>query len=559
MDLACTLVSSSVRSFPTDPLPAKGLASLDAARGERLSFQLAYRTEKSDTYDVFRVRAALDAPKGWEARIRRVGLVPVPNQNIPFEHDPLDNDGWGKIPGMVPDPLYDGCEEVLRPCQQQAFWFTIRPPRNARPGAYVLTVRLQKLDRAGKKEIGKPLVRRLTVRVHNVVLQPRRDFGVLHWFYSDCLVAWYRTQGFDERYWSLLETYFRNVVDHGQDTIYVPVFTPSLDKDKIPSQLLKVRKTPKGAYRFDWSDVQRYVDLALKCGFTRFEWCHLASQGGAKFAIRVYEGQGEGEKLFWPDKTPSTAPVYADFLRAYLPEFKKFLDANGLLHKSLYHISDEPHGEEALANYRAVRAIIREAAPWFESMDALSEISFAREKLVEHPEVFIMHALEFVREGIPCWCYYCGGPRGKYLNHLIDTALPKVAMHGFVLYRWPFEGFGHWGYNYWNIFGTRRLTNPFTDLNGRDGDGLVPDAGHGDMFLVYPGEKGPIDSIRWEIFAESMQDYALLQTLGVKRDAPFMREIRSFEDFPKTVEWRRRIRARLFRAADRMAARECGS
>ena len=47
-----------------------------------------------------------------------------------------------------------------------------------------------------------------------------------------------------------------------------------------------------------------------------------------------------------------------------------------------------------------------------------------------------------------------------------------------------------------------------------------------------------------------MQDYALLQTLGVPRDASFMRDIKSFEDFPKTVEWRRRIRARLFRESD---------
>ncbi len=550
MDLKCIITSSSIRQFPTDPLPAKALTSLDAARGERLSFQLAYRSEKSDTYDVFRVRASIEGPKGWSLRVRREGLVPVPNMNIPFEHDPIDNDCWGKVPGMVPDPLFDSDEEVLRPCQKQAFWFSFRTPEKTAPGAYVLTVRLQMFDRKGEKPVGRPLVRKLTVRVHDVVLKPHRGFCVTHWIYCDCIAAWYRTNGFDERFWKLLEAYLRNMAEHGQDAVYVPVFTPSLDKDKIPSQLLKVKRLGKGRYRFDWSDVKRYVELARKCGIKEMEWCHLASQGGAKHAIRIYEGQGEGEKLLWPDGTPSTAPVYAEFLRAYLPELKKFLDENGLFKTSFFHISDEPHGEEALANYRAVRAIILEAAPWFTATDALSELAFAREKLVELPDVILMKALDFIREGIPCSCYYCGGPRAKYLNHLIDTALPKVAMHGFVFYRWPFKGFLHWGYNYWNVFGTRTLLDPFSSLNGRDGGGAVPDAAHGDMFVVYPGENGPIDSIRWEVFAEAMQDYDLMQTLGIPRDADFMREVKSFEDFPKTVEWRRRIRARLFRIAD---------
>ena len=122
-------------------------------------------------------------------------------------------------------------------------------------------------------------------------------------------------------------------------------------------------------------------------------------------------------------------------------------------------------------------------------------------------------------------------------------------MHGFVFYRWPFTGFLHWGYNYWNVFGTRKLSDPFTSLNGRDGDGLVPDAAHGDMFVVYPGEKGPIDSIRWEIFGEAMQDYALLQTLGIPRDASFMKDVKSFSDFPKDAAWRKAAKAKLYKLA----------
>ncbi len=551
MTLACAVAPSFIRQFPLDPLPDKPMGTIDVAIGERFSFQLAYRTEESDSYDVFRVRASLEGPEGWSLRVRREGLVPVPNQNIPFEHDPLDNDGWGKIPGLVPDPLFDDCTDVVRPCQKQAFWMSVVPPRDARPGSYALVARLQLLDRKGEREVGRPLLRRVAVRVHDVAVQPRRGFDVSHYFYCDCIMARYGTQGFDERFWKLAAAYFRDMAEHGQDTLYVPVFTPPLDKDKLPSQLLKVRRLGRDRYRFDWSDVRRYVETARKAGLTRFEWCHLASQSDARHAIRIYEGQGEGERLLWPDGTPATAPAYAAFLGAYLPALKRFLDESGLMGQSIFHICDEPRGEEARANYGAVRKIVRRAAPWFTTADSLSELEFAREGLVETPDVILMKALDFIRAGIRSSCYYCGGPRGKYINHLIDTALPKVAMHGFVFYRWPFTGFYHWGYNYWNIFGTRRPTDPFTDLNGSYGGGETPDAGLGDMFVVYPGPDGPIDSIRWEVFGEAMQDYALLQTLGIDRESPLLAAIESFEDFPKDPVWRIAARRKLLRGAAR--------
>ena len=59
----------------------------------------------------------------------------------------------------------------------------------------------------------------------------------------------------------------------------------------------------------------------------------------------------------------------------------------------------------------------------------------------------------------------------------------------------------------------------------------------GDPFAVYPGNDGPIDSIRWEIFAESLQDYAILQTAGIKREDPMLAELGTYADFPRSEEW----------------------
>lgn len=98
-----------------------------------------------------------------------------------------------------------------------------------------------------------------------------------------------------------------------------------------------------------------------------------------------------------------------------------------------------------------------------------------------------------------------------------------------------------WGYNYWYRSQTQELIDPFTEQSGF----AWPVWAYGDPFLVYPGPDGLIDSLRWEVFAESLQDLALLQTLGIDPDDPMLSEIRDYNDFPKTRDWIASTRARL--------------
>ena len=539
MKLDCILTPSTVRHFPNAALPAKRLATIDAALNERFSFQLALRADEA-----VNVKVGLEGPDGWELRVRRVGFVPVAHHNTPVLADPLDTDGLGHVPGFVPDPLFDESSMLLPQEETNAFWFTVRPGKGAAPGKYGLAATVAVVDAEGKV-VGRPRVLRLVVRLHDVVLAPRAGFDVTHWFYCDCLMTRYGTDGFDERLWSILPAYFRDLAEHGQNVVYVPLFTPPLDTDKRPSQLLKVTTVVPGKYAFDWSDVSRYVRLARKCGIEKFEWCHLFAQWGCRFAIRVFEGRGEGEKPLWPDGTAATSPEYRAFLGQMLPELEKFLKAERIAKKSFFHISDEPHGDEAKANYLAAKKMVLEIAPWMRFIDACSQVAFGVDGVIDMPVPSISTALDFHKAGVESWCYYCCGPRGGYLQHLMDTPLAKIAMHGFLFYRWPFLGFLHWGFNYWSVSQTRNPIDPFVVSDGTRWPGWA----YGDTFLVYPGADGPVDSIRWELFGEAMQDYRLLQTLGVDRDDKLLAKIKSFSDFPKDASWRIAARARLFAKA----------
>ena len=114
-----------------------------------------------------------------------------------------------------------------------------------------------------------------------------------------------------------------------------------------------------------------------------------------------------------------------------------------------------------------------------------------------------------------------------------------------LFYRCPFHGFLPGGYNYWYRSQTRGLIDPFSVQAAHAWPGWA----HGDPFPVYPGPDGPIDSLRWEAFADSMQDYALLQTVGVERGDRLLAPLESFEDFPKDEEWIRGARKKLLARA----------
>ncbi|MHC4885126.1 MAG: DUF4091 domain-containing protein [Planctomycetota bacterium] len=522
------LASSLERHYPATPAKTKKAMSLDVACNERFHFQVGIR---QDGLDEAWMTLKANAPKGWKVRIRRVGYVPMAHLNTPVMPTDADVEGREHIPGLVPDPLFDETIIKMGRNETHTFWVTVIPSAKVRPGKH--KIKLQ----AGR-DVGpfKPL--ELTANVSKVKIPKRKDFPVTNWFYIDALMDRYGVQIREKRFWEILQAYLKNLSEHGQDTVYTSVFSVQLDGERTPSQLLKVKRTGKGRYSFDWSDVKRFVTLAKKADLKNFEWSHLFSQWGVEFALKVYEGQGEDGKLLWPRKTKATSRIYREFLAQFLPAFHAFLKREKLLKNSFFHVSDEP-SDKHLGNYKKARALLKELAPWMKVMDAMSHVEVA--KYTDMPIPSIKAAFDFLDAGMESWTYFCCGPRGAFLNRLMDTPLTKIRMTGFLLYRWPFKGFLHWGYNYWNRCQKNEVIDPFTVSDG----GNWPGWPFGDTFLVYPGENGPIDSIRWETFAAGLQDYALLQSVALDRDDKLFAPLKDFQDFPKTEAWITKARKKV--------------
>ena len=111
------------------------------------------------------------------------------------------------------------------------------------------------------------------------------------------------------------------------------------------------------------------------------------------------------------------------------------------------------------------------------------------------------------------------------------------------------DGFLHWGYNFWFSQLSVFEVDPYSETCA--GGGFPP----GDAFKVYPGKDGiPEDSIRHEVFYESLQDLAALQLLEkqINRDkvlefiqSQWNGKTMSMSDYPRESAWLLSFRQKL--------------
>lgn len=528
------LASSLTRVFPNTK-PGSAKLELLAARNGTVSFQACMRNER--VWSLL-VNGAIEGSESLGSQVRLVDLVPMPH----FTHNtpPEDLDGLDAIPGLVPDPLLPATEFRIGPHESRSYWITLKIPADAEPGKRELRFKFILGDH--KHEFELPL----TLDISPFVIQPRRDFHVIHWWRGEATWDYYKTGMFeDPRWWEITRGQLKNMLAHGSDVVYVPMFFDRREVFKRPCQLLVVEEPEPGKYKFDWTEVEQFTDMCKEIGFPKFEWSHLWIYWGVEHPIRIYKKDGNKFVMLWPEDEPAFSETYLNFLRQFLPSFHDFLVQEDLLEDSYFHLSDEPGEGQHVINYRAARKLLHELAPWMKVMDALSNIEYGRQGLTDIPVPLVDSAQAYIDAGIPHWVYYCCLPNGKWLNRFLDTPLPKIRMSGWLFYHLKAEGFLHWGYNYWHMMASENIGDPYKDSSNGD----WPWIPYGDPFVVYPGKDGEtLDSIRWEVFAESLQDYAILQTAGIKPDDSMFAELKSYADFPRSETWINDTIAKILKA-----------
>lgn len=530
-------VSSMEKVFPDGGF-TQPIERISCLRNERLNFQLVVLSPDFRRGECkWRIKGEL-APY---AQVRVVDYAKGYYNTRPDSDDyVIFQDGRVTLyPEILRDPDYT--DLTLYPNVRRALWFTLYAAGGLPAGKHFFCVEL--CDWQGEI-LGEAS---LEIFVADVGLE-ESGIIVTNWMHYDCIESFYGEKVFTEKYYSLLEKFFFSAFSHGINTVYVPLFTPPLDTqrggERRTVQTVEVRKEGE-RYTFGFSELERFVRTAQRCGAKYFELSHLATQWGAEACPKIVaQVNGREEKIFgW--HTPCAGEEYKNFLAQFLPCLDKKLRELGIRERCFLHISDEP-SKEHLPAYLELKRFISSYIRDIPVADALSEYSFYESGAVDLPVVDIYRTEDFYKNNVKHWVYYCCSNHKNYVsNRFFNMPSHRNRVLGMQLYLNGACGFLHWGFNFYNSYLSKEELNPY----------MVTDAGgffqSGDSFVVYPAQNGVWDSLRLEVFSDGIGDFRALKTLEKRRGKAFVLQLLQEEGMSGYSIYRRDA-ARFFRFRERI-------
>ncbi len=495
MDFQLRQVSALNRIFLDGDCEFTQVTGARALRGERFSYQLAYKSDSR-----FTSRISVESELGDAISVRAVGNVPSELPCYPDRKAFCER----TEPGLFPDVLFPvGDTHFIKPDNWYSLWITADIPTDTKAGEYAVTVKIS--DEEGTVIASETF----TLTVIDAVL-PEQTFINTQWFHTDCIADYYNTPVFSEEHWALIKEFMKAFVRCGNNMILTPVFTPPLDTkvggERTTVQLTDVIKK-SGEYSFNFDKFRRWVKLARECGIKYFEISHLFSQWGAFAAPKVMaEVDGEVKRIFgW--ETEAAGEEYSEFLHAFLPELISVIKELNIENTTYFHISDEPSQEQA-ESYKKAKAVVADILKDFPIIDALSDYEFYENGIIRQPIPSTSSIEEFIEKGFDNrWTYYCCGQGEELSNRFFSMPLSATRIIGTQLYLHDIKGFLQWGFNFYNSAHSLRHISPYEVT---DADCAFPS---GDSFFVYPYENTAIMSVRAETFFNALQDMRALQLL----------------------------------------------
>lgn len=515
--------------------------------GERFSYQIALLLTEVPAGGKQVVHFKLESDLSDQIHIARVDSVPSMMPAYP-EHD---EDYLRTEPGLYPDLLHPISEEdriYLVPDRLSSVWIDVFPDDTTDKGLHEIRIRFLSED---GEEVGCSV---FTFRLIPCRL-PKQKLIYTQWFHCDCLADYYHVAPFSEEHWKIIESFLKTAAANGVNMILTPIFTPPLDTavggERTTTQLVGIRI--KGdAYCFDFSKLDRWMQLCRRCGIEYFEMSHLFTQWGAYHAPKIMaEKDGVLTRIFgW--ETDAHDEAYSRFLQVFLPKLREHLRQLGMENRCVFHISDEP-GEEQLHSYLKAKQTVSRALSGCTIIDALSHYAFYESGAVEHPICATDHIEPFLEHKVPnLWAYYCCSQHKEVSNRFLSMPSARNRIIGVQLFWYDIAGFLQWGFNFYNNQYSLSSVNPYLCT---DGEFFVPS---GDAFGVYPApDKTAWETIHMVVFTHALQDLRAMQLLsdqiGKARVIEIIRETAkmdiTFRQYPRDstflIELRERINSEI--------------
>ncbi len=275
---------------------------------------------------------------------------------------------------------------------------------------------------------------------------------------------------------------------------------------------------------FDWTAWDKAMERAInEHSFTTFR-LPIQGLGGGTF-----ESRDEPELIGFAENTPE----YEAALKEYLGGIEAHLRAKGWLDKAYVYWFDEPDPKDYAFVMNGFNKL-KKYAPGLRRM--LTEQP--ENELIGGPNLWCPVSSQYkeapaearMKNGDKFWWYVCTEPKAPYATEFIDH--PGTEMRVWLWQTWQrgISGVLVWQSNYWTSSAAYpgSLQNPYADpmswVSGYSTKAGVKQAwGNGDGRFLYPPENydkttapiiaGPVDSIRWEMLRDGIEDYEYLAML----------------------------------------------
>ena len=477
------------------------------AAGEYEGIQLVLRAAK----ELKNVRVSvgkLESDDGAVIEPSRVEVLPVGYVNTKKPPYEVDYVGWW------PDPLLDYLESfVLDADVWQPVWLDVQTTLDQKPGTYRGTVTV-------KADGVAPLSVPLEVHVWDFAV-PAEYHQPLAVVFSEGKVAWLYGKG-DAEGKRQYDKYCAGRIDEkGVDNAAAKEMLAA--RKACHDMILEHRLIPDNIYRSSpprLDDVKRWADHGARW----FNILHVPSQRHLK------EGQPYPESL--------KKRIFAK-LDAFVPKLKE----SGLFDMAYIYGFDEVQPNQ-FAAMKDIFGEIKRRYPGIPLMTTAYDHSYGRKSgLDESVDIWVpltpkyettADEVKAARErGREVWWYICCGPRHPYANWFVEyTAAEHRLIMGFMPHKFESQGFLHYQMNYWatnqtvtSEDGTKsvRRNAPYKDvmrggpLTNMDGKSWTDFNGDGQ--IMYPGEHGPVSTIRMKCIRDGLEDYEYLWLLAGAVDA----------------------------------------
>ncbi len=448
------------------PGPTTGAIAVAAARGEYESFQIAITpatkmAQATWEWDTFAGPAAL--PQN-ALRCRRIENVDIKRVMGPYSHK-----------GLNPDALTDRLPCDVPAGLTQGFWFTLRVPREQTPGVYTCTLTL---TRAGREVARVPL--RLKVRGFAIPQRPSLD--VRSSFRANLV---FRREADDDE--TVARRYYRDFYEHrsrcapaAQPRVRLEGDRASVDMDRVVQHMTFMRDV-LGARHFNIPSL----------------W--IGHKGSHRMPP---DAQWQGRRIFADETLTQLRPDFEKPFRSYMTQLVARLKQEGLFLDPIVRFFDEPQlSLQPTANaLRTLSRLLLDIEPQLTvSMTAPGPYP----GLTDVIKLWILHTDAWQRNIGHIDAARKAGCRIYVYNNGVnypEHRRIRVRLWPWLLWKYHVDGtYSWWGTVCWR----GAMENPWTC--GQGGSGV----------LMYPPrsaqERGPIDSVRWELFREGLEDYEYMR------------------------------------------------